>query len=126
MTAGADGPAAIVGLVLERTVLEQQRQLYWHRQRQAQPGPRRLLRESDELMYWLEECIVQELPIVPGWLMPRLIAVLSAAHPGLPVHLGRERRPEQVMEMLYEAQQRLMEQSVRSRRPAQIIPLFQR
>jgi hypothetical protein len=110
--------------VLEQTVREQQRQLYWHRERQLHQGPRRLLRESDELMFWLEECLVQELTIVPGWLMPRLVALMAAAHPSLPARLARERRPEQVMELLFEVQEQLMEQSVRNRRPAKIIPLF--
>lgn len=87
-------------------------------------GPRRLLRESDELMFWLEECLVQELTIVPGWLMPRLVALMAAAHPSLPARLGRERRPEQVMELVFEVQEQLMEQSIRNRRPAKIIPLF--
>jgi hypothetical protein len=110
--------------VLEQTVREQQRQLYWHRESKMRPRPRRLLRESDELMFWLEECLVQELTIVPGWLMPRLVTLMTAAHPSLPARLGRERRPEQVLELLFEAQERLMDQSIRNRRPAKIIPLF--
>jgi hypothetical protein len=38
--------------------------------------------------------------------------------------MGSERRPEQVVEFLYRAQEMLMDQSVRSREPAPIIPLF--
>jgi hypothetical protein len=111
--------------MIQRTVEEQQRQLYWHRQRQAElRAPRVLLREADELMFWLEECLVQRLRIVPGWLLPRLVALLAKADPALPGQLGRERRPAQVMELLFQAQERLMEQSVRARRPARIIPLF--
>jgi hypothetical protein len=49
---------------------------------------------------------------------------MTAAHPSLPARLGRERRPEQVLELLFEAQERLMDQSIRNRRPAKIIPLF--
>ena len=30
--------------------------------------PRRMLQESDELLFWVEECLVQEIRIVPGWL----------------------------------------------------------
>ena len=110
--------------MLERTVAEQKRNLYWHRQRQVRPTPRRLLRESDELMYWLEECLVQQLRIVPGWLTPRLVHVLQNANPELPRELGHERRPEQLMEFLFRAQEELMEQSIRERRPAKVIPLF--
>jgi hypothetical protein len=52
--------------------------------------------------------------------------VLRHAHPELPARLGRERRPEQVMEIIYDAQAALMEQSCQSRGPAQVIPLFVR
>lgn len=85
---------------------------------------RRVLRESDELMSWLEECLVQRLRVVPGWLMPRLVRVLAHADSGLPREMGSERRPEQVIEFLYRAQDLLMHESMRSREPAPIIPLF--
>ena len=88
--------------------------------------PRRLLQESDELLYWVEECLVQQVKIIPGWLIPRLMTVLRHAHPQLPARLGRERRPEHVMEIIYDAQAALMEQSCRSHGPAQVIPLFAR
>jgi len=88
--------------------------------------PRRLLQETDELLYWVEECVVQQIRIVPGWLVPRLMTVLRHAHPQLPARLGRERRPEQVMEIIYDAQAALMDQACRSRGPAQVIPLFDR
>ncbi|HKC19509.1 MAG TPA: hypothetical protein VKE27_07725 [Candidatus Dormibacteraeota bacterium] len=88
--------------------------------------PRRLLQESDELLYWVEECQVQRLKMVPGWLIPRLMLVLRQAHPELPTRLGRERRPERVMEIIYDAQAALMEQSCQSRGPAKVIPLFAR
>ncbi len=86
--------------------------------------PRRLLQESDELLFWVEECLVQRVRIVPGWLVPRLMTVLRQAHPQLPARLGRERRPEHVMEIIYDAQAALMEQACISRGPAQVIPLF--
>ena len=112
--------------MIEGTLVEQRRALYWHRRRQERMTPRKLLRESDELMYWLEECMVQRLRIVPGWLMPRLVALLAHASPELPREMGSERRPDQVIEFLYRAQELLMEQSVNSRRPAPIIPLFRK
>jgi hypothetical protein len=52
--------------------------------------------------------------------------VLRHAHADLPARLGRERRPEHVMEIIYDAQAALMEQSCASRGPAQVIPLFER
>lgn len=89
-------------------------------------APRLLLRESDIMLNWLEECLVQNLRFVPGWVMPRLVNLLSQADPLLPRELGSERRPEHLMELVYRAQQRLMEDSVRARKPAPIIPLFGR
>ena len=112
--------------MLQQTIEEQERHRRWHRRRKRAMTPRRLLQESDELLYWVEECQVQRLKIVPGWLIPRLMLVLRHAHPDLPTRLGRERRPEQVMELVYEAQAALMEQSCQSRGPAQVIPLVAR
>lgn len=88
--------------------------------------PRRMLQESDELLFWVEECLVQEIRIVPGWLVARLMVVLRQAGAELPPRLGRERRPEQVMEIIYEAQAALMEQACASRGPGEVIPLFAR
>jgi len=110
--------------MLQRTIEEQDQHFRWHRRRQQAMTPRRMLRESDELLYWVEECMVQEMRIVPGWLVARLMVVLRHAHPELPARLGRERRPTQVMEIIYDAQAALMEQACLSRGPANVIPLF--
>jgi hypothetical protein len=112
--------------MLQQTIEEQERYRRWHRRRTRAMTPRRLLQESDELLYWVEECQVQRVKIVPGWLIPRLMLVLRHAHPQLAARLGRERRPEHVMEIIYDAQAALMEQSCQSRGPAQVIPLFAR
>lgn len=112
--------------MLQQTIEEQERHRRWHRRRTRAMTPRRLLQESDELLYWVEECQVQRIKIVPGWLIPRLMFVLRHAHPNLAARLGRERRPEHVMEIIYDAQAALMQQSCSSRGPAQVIPLFAR
>jgi hypothetical protein len=112
--------------MLQETIEEQERYRRWHRRTKRAMTPRRLLQESDELLFWVEECLVQKVRIVPGWLVPRLMTVLRQAHPQLPARLGRERRPEQVMEIIYDAQAALMEQACISRGPAQVIPLFAR
>jgi hypothetical protein len=112
--------------MLQQTVEEQQRHFRWHRMRERAVTPRGLLRESDELLYWVEECMVKELRIIPGWLVSRLMVVLRHAHPELPSRLGRERRPDQVMEIIYDAQAALMDQACKSRGPAEIIPLFRK
>lgn len=70
--------------------------------------------------------MVQELRLVPGWLVARLMVVLRHAHPELPGRLGRERRPTQVLEIIYDAQAALMDQACKSRGPAEVIPLFSR
>jgi hypothetical protein len=110
--------------MLQQTVEEQERHLHWHRRRQKAMTPRRLLQESDELLYWVEECLVQGMRIVPGWLVSRLTVVLRHTHPTFPARLGRERRPERVLEIIYDAQAALMDQACRSRGPAEVIPLF--
>ena len=112
--------------MLQQTIEEQERYERWHRRTTRAMTPRRLLQESDELLFWVEECLVQKIRIVPGWLIPRLMTVLRQAHPQLPLRLGRERRPEHVMEIIYDAQAALMEQACISRGPAQVIPLFAR
>lgn len=112
--------------MLQQTIEEQQRDIRWHRRRKRAVTPRHLLQESDELLYWVEECLVQEIRIVPGWLVSRLMVVLRHAHPELPGRLGRERRPGPVMEIIYDAQAALMDQACRSRGPAEVIPLFAR
>ncbi|MBO0701359.1 MAG: hypothetical protein J2P38_00380 [Candidatus Dormibacteraeota bacterium] len=113
--------------MIERTILEQQRARFFQRRRQEElDAPRRLLRETDELMFWVEECLVQELRIVPGWLMPRVNDLLRTADPDLARSLERERRPEAILDHLFAAQQHFMEASRLSRAPARIIPLFSR
>jgi hypothetical protein len=112
--------------MLQHTIEEQELHERWHRRSKRAMTPRRLLQESDELLFWVEECLVQEVRIIPGWLIPRLTTVLRQAHPTLPGKLGRERRPGQVMELIYDAQAALMEQACISRQPAQVIPLFAR
>lgn len=111
--------------MIQRTVEEQERALFWHRRKQLQDKPRELMRETDELLYWLEECLLQKVRLVPGWLMPRVILVLQHTDRELREEIGRERRPDLVMDILFRAQEVLMQELVRSRgRNAEIIELF--
>src|SRR5438445_11753898 len=96
--------------MLQQTIEEQERYQRWHRRGRRAMTPRRLLQESDELLFWVEECVVQQVRIVPGWLVPRLMTVLRHANPNMRSRLGRERRPEQVREIIYDAQPARMEQ----------------
>jgi len=110
--------------VIEQTVLEQQRALLWRRRGQERQNIRHLLHESDEILAWLEECLLHDLRFAPGWVMPRLVAILGHADPTLPRRLGGERRPDQLMEFVYAAQERFMDESLQAREPARIVPLF--
>src|SRR5437016_14099567 len=103
--------------MLQQTIEEQERYRRWHRRRTRAMTPRRLLQESDELLFWVEECQVQQVRIVPGWLVPRLMTVLRQANPNLPARLGRERRPEQVMEIIYDSQAALVGPACNRRGP---------
>lgn len=75
-------------------------------------------------MFWVEECLLQDLRIVPGWLLPRVRELLRTAEPDLARQAERERRPDAILEYLFLAQQHFMEESQRRRGPAPIIPLF--
>ena len=112
--------------MIQETVEEQNRALFWHRRRQLGSKPRNLMQEADQLLYWLEECLIQNVRIVPGWLMPRIAHVINHTDRDLHGELGRDRRPDQVMEVLFRAQSVLMGELVRSRREARVIPLFRR
>ena len=40
--------------MIQQTVEEQSRALFWHRRKQLGTKPRNLMREADQLLYWLE------------------------------------------------------------------------
>src|SRR6266566_2475941 len=95
--------------MLEQTIEEQERYVRWHRRRRRAMTPRRLLQESDELLFWVEECVVKEVRLVPGWLVARLMVVLRHAHADLPGRLGRERSPAEVIPLFAKARERQLE-----------------
>src|SRR5207248_9066522 len=95
--------------MLQETIEEQERYRRWHRRSKRAMAPRRLLQESYELLFCVEESLVQQVRIVPGWLVPRLMTVLRQAHPQLPARLGCERSPAQVTRILYDAKPALMQ-----------------
>ena len=51
--------------MLQQTIEEQERYQRWHGGSRRAVTPRRLLQESDELLFWIEECLVQQVRIVP-------------------------------------------------------------
>ena len=68
--------------MIQQTVEEQNRALFWHRRKQLGSKPRNLMHESDQLLYWLEECLLQDLNLVPGWLMPRIAQLINQTDRG--------------------------------------------
>src|SRR5438270_5027975 len=110
--------------MIHQTVEEQTRALFWHRRKQLGTKPRNLMREADGLLYWLEECLIQDVRLVPGWLLPRIAQLINQTDRELQEELGRDRRPEQVLDVIFKAQEVLMSESVRSRTAAKVIPLF--
>lgn len=110
--------------MIQQTVEEQSRALFWHRRKQLGTKPRNLMREADELLFWLEECLFQDVKLVPGWLLPRIAHLINQTDRELQEELGRERRPAQVLDVVFKAQEVLMSESIRSRSAAKVIPLF--
>jgi len=110
--------------MIQQTVDEQNRALFWHRRKKLGSKPRNLMHESDLLLFWLEECLLNDLKLVPGWLMPRIAQLVNQTDRELQEELGRDRRPDQVLEVLFRAQEVLMAESIRSRTEAKVIPLF--
>jgi uncharacterized protein with gpF-like domain len=110
--------------MIQQTVEEQSRALFWHRRKQLGTKPRNLMREADELLYWLEECLFQDVKLVPGWLLPRIAQLINQTDRELQEELGRDRRPAQVLDVIFKAQEVLMQESIRSRTEAKVIQLF--
>src|ERR1700694_1170417 len=110
--------------MIEQTVEEQNRALFWHRRKQLGTKPRNLMREADERLYWLEECLIQEVKLVPGWLLPRISHLINHTDRELQEELGRDRRPEQVMDVVFRGPEVLMTEAPRPRPEAKVIPLF--
>lgn len=110
--------------MIQQTVEEQSRALFWHRRKQLGVKSRNLMHEADELLYWLEECLYQDVKLVPGWLLPRIAHLINHTDRELHEELGRERRPAKVLDVIFKAQEVLMTESIRSRSEAKVIPLF--
>lgn len=84
------------------------------------------VRESDALLDLVEECRLREYPLVPATLWGAVVRAVRAVDPELRDELGIDRTPEHVADILFEAQERLLERLRSSRAPelAPIIPLF--
>jgi hypothetical protein len=87
---------------------------------------RRRVRESDVLLDLVEECRLREYTLVPSSLWSAVVRTVGQVDPDLRDELGIDRDPEHVADVLFAAQERLLERVRRSQTPelAPIIPLF--
>ena len=84
------------------------------------------VRESDELLDLIEQCRLREWRLVPSQLWSAVARAVREVDPGLRDELGLNRDPEHVADVLFEAQEVLLQRAKRDREPAlaEIIPLF--
>jgi hypothetical protein len=114
--------------MIERTVLEIAQHRFWAWQRRNAPTPRNQLRETDRLLDAVEECRMREIRLIPTHIWRRIVHLLGQLEGGYTERLGIDRSVDRTAEVLFEAQEALME-AARARwlgRPTNIVPLFRR
>jgi hypothetical protein len=84
------------------------------------------VRESDALLDLIEECRQREWRLVPSPLWSAVARAVREVDPHLRDELGINRDPEHVADILFAAQEVLLDRARREREPvlAEIIPLF--
>lgn len=112
---------------LERTALEIRRlhgMAAFSRRRSSRS--RQLLRESDALLELVEECRVRGYQLLPADVHTGVVRLIRRVDRGLRDELGINRQPDHVSDILFSAQQLLLEQARDDLHPAlaPIIPLF--
>lgn len=87
---------------------------------------RRRVQESDALLDLVEECRMRGLALVPASLWGAVVRTVGQVDPELRDELGIDRDPEHVADVLFAAQEKLLDRVRASRTPelAPIIPLF--
>ena len=100
------------------------RDAVWRRPRVGRT--RLLLRESDALIDLIERCRERGDRLLPTQLWSAIVRFVGALDPGLRDQLGIDRRPGHVADILFSAQELLLERARHERVPmtARIIPLF--
>lgn len=95
------------------------------RSRHRVPSKRRL-QASDELMDQVELCREASVRLIPSDLWQKVVRLASEVDPNLPRRLGSDRRPDRVGAILFNLQDRLLDdiRAERSRGAAPVIPLF--
>lgn len=112
---------------LERTALEIRRlQGMAALSRRRGTRSRQLLRESDALLELVEECRIRGYHLLPAAVHTGVVRFLRRVDRGLRDELGINRQPDHVSDILFSAQQLLLEQARDDLQPAlaPIIPLF--
>ncbi len=112
--------------MIEQTVLEIARHRFWAWQRRHAPTPRNQLREADQLLGLVEECRLRRIRLIPTPVWRRIVHLLGQIEGRFPQKLGIDRSVERTSEVLFEAQELLMDE-VRERRrpqPGKVVRLF--
>ena len=89
---------------------------------------RRRVRESDALLDLVEECRLRDWRLIPSTLWSSVVRAVGQVDPELRDELGIDRDPEHVADVLFTAQELLLERVRETQEPAlaPIIPLFGR
>jgi|BEDMetMinimDraft_2_1075160.scaffolds.fasta_scaffold03216_5 hypothetical protein len=111
--------------MLQKTREEQKRYLLMLQKRMQARTPRAIIRDIDEVLDLLEECVLNEMVYVPGWILNRVIKLASEVGPEFSEQLRSERRPLQVMDILLAAQGQMMQKNAAQKsKKTVIIRLF--
>jgi hypothetical protein len=85
---------------------------------------RQRVRESDALLDLIEECRVRDWRLVPSTLWSAVVRAVGDVDPELRDELGINRDPEHVADVLFSAQEALLERVRQQRKPA-LAPIIQ-
>jgi len=82
------------------------------------------LRESDELLDFVEECRIHQYPLVPPSLWHEVVRLVGSVNASLRDELGIDRHPDHISEVLFAAQE-ILQQDAREERRPQLAPIIQ-
>ena len=114
--------------MIERTVLEIAQHRFWAWQRKTARTPKNQLRETDQLLGVVEECRMRDIKLIPTHIWRRIVHFLGQLDGDYTAKLGIDRSVDRAADVLFEAQEDLMEaaREQRRNRGSNILPLFRR